>query len=104
MQPKTILAINQVNIDKGKWSCEHDSIGNMIISGTVSNSSNYDLQFVELRGTVYTASGDVVNTNTSYIDSDILGAKSTSTFDIYVDDPDERATKCGVRVEDARFK
>jgi hypothetical protein len=83
----------------------YDSIGNVIFEGKVKNtSSTYDLQFVVLRATVFSSSGEVINTNTGYIDSDILYANSSSTFKIYVDDPSEEGRQYKVKVERARFK
>lgn len=97
-------AADFVSVTKNDFSCSSDSIGNMIIEGTVKNtSSDFDLRSVQLRGTAYDRSGNVVNTNTSYIDSDILYKNSTSTFTIYVDDPQYRGTKCGVDVESAHI-
>lgn len=103
--PSTVYAKDFVQTTKEDWDCNHDSIGNVVFEGKVRNVSNdYDLRFVELRATVYSSSGEVINTNTGYIDSDILYAASTSTFTLYVDDPDEVGTKCKVDVEDASFK
>lgn len=77
----------------------------MIIEGKVINiSSTYDLQLVELRATIYDDSGKVINTNTGYIDSDILNSNSSSTFTVYVDDPHNEGERCKVEVEDAHFK
>lgn len=103
--PNTVYAKDFVKTTKDDWDCSHDSIGNMIIEGKVKNTSSiYDLQFVELRATIYDDSGQIVNTNTGYIDSDILSANASSTFKIYVDDPSNKATRCKVEVEDAYFK
>lgn len=103
--PNTVYAKDFVKITKDDWDCSHDSIGNMIFEGKAKNtSSTYDLQFVELRATVFSESGEVINTNTGYIDSDILYANSSSTFKIYVDDPSDKGKRCQVEVEDASFK
>jgi hypothetical protein len=82
------------------FKCRHDSIGNMIITGSVKNLSNKDLRFVELRGTALNSSGEIINTDTSYTDSDILYSGASSTFTIYVDDPSNQGTNCKVKVED----
>lgn len=101
--PEVIYAKDFVEILDNR-SCNPDSIGNVIFEGTVKNSSNqYDLEFVELRVTVYSASGEVINTDTGYIDSDVLYAGSTSTYRIYADDPQGNGEKCKVEVEDAWF-
>lgn len=103
--PNIVYAKDFVKTSKEDWDCSHDSIGNMIIEGKVKNTSSvYDLRFVELRATIYDDSGQVVNTNTGYIDSDILVANASSTFKIYVDDPGNKANRCKVEVEDASFK
>jgi hypothetical protein len=81
--------------------CEHDSIGNLIITGKVENIGNMDLRFVELRGRAVDPDGNTVNTDTSFIDSDVLAAGATSTYRIYVSDPSNAATRCEARFEDA---
>lgn len=103
--PNTVYAKDLVKITKYDWDCSHDSIGNMIFEGKVKNTSSiYDLQFVKLRATVFSESGEVINTNIGYIDSDILYANSSSTFTIYVDDPNYEGKRCKVEVEDGWFK
>lgn len=88
------------DLNKDLWSCSHDSIGNMIIEGKIKNvSSSLDFIYVELRGTAYTSNNEIINTNTSYIDSDILGANSSATFTIYLADPNNQATRCRVSIE-----
>lgn len=82
------------------FNCSRDGIGNMIITGTILNSSSKDFQFVELRGTIFDSNAHIVNTNTNFIDSDVLYSDTTSTFKIYVDDPNDQATQCSVQVED----
>jgi hypothetical protein len=101
----SVYAIDLVDVTKNDWDCSHDTIGNVIFEGKVKNSSReYDLRFVKLRATVFTKSGEVVNTSTGYIDSDILYANSSSTFKIYVDDPSGDGEQCKVVVEDASFR
>jgi hypothetical protein len=76
----------------------------MIFKGTIKNTSNeYDLKFIELRGTALKADGTVINTDTGYIDSDIVSKGKTSTFEIMVSNPDNVGTKCKIAVEDASF-
>ena len=99
-----VYAKSFVSTSKDDWNCSHDSIGNMIIEGKVINtSSKYDLQFVELMGTIFDSSNNIVNNSTGYINSTILNANSSSTFTIYVDDPSNKGTKCLVEVVDAYF-
>ena len=77
----------------------------MIFRGKVENiSTTYNLRFVKLRATVFKSAGEVVNTNIGYIDSDILYANSSSTFTIYVDDPNREGSLCKIKVEDASLK
>lgn len=103
--PSTIYAVDLVETTKDDWVCSHDGTGNAIIEGKVKNiSGEYDLEFVELRGTVFDESGNIINTNTSYIDSDILYSNSSSTFTIYIDDPSDKGSKCKVVIEDASFR
>jgi hypothetical protein len=93
-----------VGISQSEWTCKPDSIGNMIFKGKVHNeSSTHSLRFVELHGYVYTRTGADVNNSTGYIDSDVINPGSTSTFTIYVDDPNNDGEKCNVKVDDARF-
>jgi hypothetical protein len=100
----SVRAEDLVIITKGEWRCYHDSIGNAILEGKVWNSSNiHSLRFVELRATILSSGGSVINTSTGYIDSDILAPNSTSTFRIYVDDPNNEGDDCRIRVESARF-
>jgi hypothetical protein len=58
---KKTYAKDLINVSKDDWDCSHDSIGNMILEGKVKNTSSYDLRFVELRATIYTESGEVIN-------------------------------------------
>lgn len=90
-------------VDIVEFSCSHDSIGNMIITGTIQNTGTQMLRFVQLRGTAVTADLQTVNTHTSYAASDRIEPGAQSTFTVYVDDPGNRATKCRIAVEDADF-
>jgi len=101
---ETIYAIDFVEIVKESWKCDHDSIGNVIFTGKVKNIGVYQLTLVTVRGTIYTSeNGSQINTNVSYIDSDVLDPGTTSTFTIYVNDPEGEATHCQVGIEDAYF-
>lgn len=86
-------------------TCTRDSIGNVILEGTVKNTSNsYNLQFVQLRATISTTAGTVINTNTGYIDSDVLFVNTSSTYKIYVNAPDTAEGSCQITVESATIK
>jgi Tfp pilus assembly protein PilF len=103
-QPNIAYAEGFITFDRDV-SCYHDSTGKMIIEGKVKNtSSSYDLRFVELQGSVVDKSGNVVNTNTSFIVSDVLYHNSSSTYKIYVNDPAFRGSNCTVEVENAMIK
>jgi len=99
-----VYAKDLVRLVSGSLSCSTE-YGIMTITGKIQNLSNvYDLQFVEIRGTVERGDGTVVNTNISFIDSDILYKNSTSTFSVMVNDPNDEGTQCNMQIEDARFK
>ncbi len=99
-----VYAIDFVEMVKDSLECEHDSIGNMIMTGKITNTGPYQLTLVKIRGTTYkSANGKQLNTNSSYIDSDVLNPGAISTFTIYVDDPEDEATYCEVTIEDAYF-
>jgi len=99
-----VYAIDFVELVKDSLECEHDSIGNMIMTGKVTNNGPYQLTLVKIRGTTYTsANGKQLNTNYSYTASDVLNPGAISTFTIYVDDPKNEATYCQVTIEDAYF-
>ena len=72
-------------------------------SGTVSNVGDSSLQFVQLRGRVEDANGQVIGSNFGFISSDILYPNATSQFDFYVNYPTAQGDKCFISVEDARF-
>lgn len=100
----TALAKTFVLAENSDMSCALDSIGNMILTGKVSNTSpTLTLQFVELRGSILDPGGKTMNTDTGYIDSDKLGPKQSSTYSIYVKAPRGVVGKCAIEVEDARF-
>jgi hypothetical protein len=98
-----IYAKDQVQILDG-WECSHDGIGNMIVEDKVKNTGPLPLRLVEIRATIYTQAGQQVNTYTGFVDSDVLEPGASSTFDVYVDDPQNEAKRCGVKVEDAYFQ
>ena len=75
------------------------------INGTVENtSSDYDLRYVELRGTIKKDDGTIINTNKGYTDSLVLARNATSKFTILVLDPNKAGAKCEVTIVDARIK
>ncbi len=52
-----------------------------------------------LRGPAETSAGAIVNTTTGCIGSDVLAPGATATFSIYVDDPNNEASRAVVAVE-----
>jgi hypothetical protein len=72
----------------------------LVLAGKVKNEGSAPLTFVEIRGTALAASGEIVNTNTAYIDSDVLAPGATATYTVYVDDPNREATQGRVQIED----
>lgn len=97
----TPVAGRFVEIQAG-FSCESSS-DYMVLTGKVKNTGSRMLRSVRLRAAALTENGEIVNTTTGYIDSDILAAGATSTFKIYVDDPDGEASQCRIAVQDASF-
>jgi hypothetical protein len=99
-------AINYIEIQNG-WGCSSSQQnGYTKFNGTIKNvSGEYDLKNIELRGTVFEADGPtVINTDTSYIDSDIVYRNQTSTFSIMVSNSlPGSMTRCKIAVENADF-
>ena len=92
-------------VDLLDWDCEDDSIGNTIFTGRVRNThSSRTLRSVRLRATVLDGNDNAINTQWSYIDSDILAPNSTATFTVYVDNPNYQGETCRIRVESASFE
>ena len=81
---------NYLIIVKNSVSCEHDSIGNAICSGVIQNVTSSSFKYVQVRIVIYDKNKEIINTNTGFIDSDILYANSSSTFKVYVDDPKDK--------------
>jgi hypothetical protein len=92
-----------VRIISDSVEVRHNSLGDLILTGKVKNSGTRALRSVKIRGYAYTESGAIVNTDYSYIDSDILAPKATATFSVYVADRDNEAKKGQVEIESARF-
>jgi len=81
----------------------HDRQSSYVVaSGKVWNDGKRTVRGVLMRATAYTEGGKVVNTDTAYIDSDMLAPGASSTFKILVADPGKEATKCRVGVESYR--
>jgi hypothetical protein len=90
-------------IVKDSLQVHHNSIGYLVIEGKVGNRGSRPLKSVKLRAYALDDSDATVNTEFGYIHSDILAPGTTSTFEIFVDDPDAEATSGRVVVESAHF-
>lgn len=100
--PVTIYAKDKIAVES--YTFKRDGIGNIIVSGKIKNTSTqYTIKFIELRATAYDSAKQQINTNTSFADSDTVPPGQTSTFDIYVDDPNSKTSNVKVVVEDAYF-
>lgn len=100
---RTIAAIDQVELVPDTLEVTSNSIGYMVLTGKVVNRGRYPLVFVKVRGYALDASGATVNTDYSYIDSDVLAPGATATFTVYVSDPDDEGTRGRVTIEGAKF-
>jgi hypothetical protein len=101
--PTPVNAVDFVEILEN--NCTRDILGNVIFEGTVKNNSSiYNLRFVKLRATIISTTGEVINTNTGYIDSDVLFTNTSSTYKIYVNAPGDAGGTCGIVVDDASLK
>lgn len=76
--------------------------GYEIVTGKVWNDGTTSVRGVLMRATILSADGKVVNTDTAYIDSDVLAPGASATFTVMVADPNKEATRYNVRVEDYR--
>jgi hypothetical protein len=101
--PRYPTATSKPRLQLIHWSCEPDSIGNVVFRGRIKNQGDRDLKFVVLRGKLL-RDGKVIGTNTGYIDSDVLYRDATSSFVIYVDDPHGSTTSCDIELERYSFR
>ena len=85
--------------------CTHDSIGNAIITGKFTNTSQTTISFVEVEASIYATQGSTgprLNSDWSYVETEHIGPGDSSRFTIYVDDPDSEMRSCRVEVIDFR--
>lgn len=99
----TIYAVDQIEILSRSTKFSNED-GYIVIHGEVRNTGSLAVTYVALRGYAQESSGATVNTNTSYIDSDVLAPGGTATFSIYLDDPGNDARRARVEVESAYFQ
>lgn len=100
---KPIDAARQLRLVEGSLEVTHTGVGYLSLTGKIKNGGLSALRFVKVRGYALTESGATVNTDYSYIDSDVLAPGQTATYTIYVDDPDDEATRGRVVIEGASF-
>jgi len=74
------------------------------ISGAIQNNTNRTVGRVWLRGTIYDKSGKLINTNTGITASDQIAPGQTSTFVVYVDDPNKQFATCDLKFESVDWK
>lgn len=98
-----IRAVDQVHLVAGTLKVADTGVGDMELSGKVKNTGRYPLVFVKVRGYALDEDGKTINTDFSYIDSDILGPGGTATYTIYVSDPNEEGARGRVETDSARF-
>jgi hypothetical protein len=100
--PGVVYAKSFVDISSDlKCTYEND---NTTLTGSVKNTNHQkDLGFVKLRASVLKNDKTIVNTETGYVLSDVIGKGLTSGFKIRVSNPGGVATKCEIAVEDASF-
>jgi hypothetical protein len=85
------------------WTCTYAS-DYTSFDGSVKNTSNQnDLGYVKLRATLLMSDGTMANSETGYVDSDVVAMGQASTFHIMVSNPGGVAKKCQLTVEDASF-
>jgi len=71
----------------------------VVVSGRVENAGDVPVRLVEVRATAVTQDGAVINTSTSYADSDVIAPGDTATFSVYIDDPEGLVADGRVRLE-----
>jgi hypothetical protein len=79
-------------------SYRRDSIGSFIIDGEIENQGSHTWLFVELSGSGYDKSGNLVDTGTTYADVERLRPGDKSTFTIYIDEQGRGITKYSVSI------
>lgn len=81
--------------------CTHDSIGNAILTGSFTNTSQTTVSFVQAEGRITeTQGGPAVSSHTTYVDAETVRPGDSGRFTVYVDDPHAQMRFCNVRVVD----
>lgn len=85
------------------WKCTQQTYSDSVLfEGIVKNVSTRAYSFVEIRVATLDGAGKIRNTNTSYIESDVIYPNSTSSFKAYIDN--NGGTKCAVVIESGYLK
>ena len=79
-------------------SGKYDSVGVYHITGEVKNTGASDAQYVQIVGTGYDSSGNVVGTDTGYASFDTIPAGGTSPFDVMILNTNNNIVKYTVQV------
>ncbi len=69
-----------------------NSIGTLVITGEVKNNSDRSKKFIKILATLYNSDGNVVETDFTYSDRDVLSPGETSGFKMYVSYPNGYST------------
>jgi hypothetical protein len=64
-----------------------DSIGYMHVVGEVLNNTSYKREFIEVDMTMYNSSGQVIDTDFTYVMKDIMSPRTRAPFELIVDPP-----------------
>jgi hypothetical protein len=78
----TTMGQTNLVIPPSSRSTYRDSIGDLHIVGQVENNFTFPIQFVQITGTVYDSSRQLVSTGNTYTNVDELGPGEKSGFDV----------------------
>jgi hypothetical protein len=86
-------------------NCEPVLMGAYIkITGSIKNNTNVLIGTVWMRGNIYDKNKNLINTHASIADSDQIAPGQTSTYSIYIDDPNRQFDSCSVEFEKVEYK
>ncbi len=93
------IASNDVDIQDG-WSAKKmSSIGSVIFTGEVKNTSTrYTYEYLKIKATVYDGDGNQIGSDWGYLDSTSLPPGAFSSFTVYVDCNVSKADKVKLSV------
>jgi hypothetical protein len=103
--PAPPAAATFIDIPPSAWQCEWENVGRMKFTGQVRNTSATEsMLLVKLRASLYDSADRFVNSQTGFVDADVLAPNSTTDFTIYVADPDHQGASCRIKVEEAVYR